>query len=276
MAWRFGGASTTGVLELKAPFAISPERQRALDLLWLLTKKEVTLRYKRTALGVLWSLLNPLLLALVLFFAFKVIMRFRVDNYAFFLLSALFAWTWFSASVTISTGVLIGNAALIKKVRFPRHLLVVATALAQLVNFLFAIPIILALAYLQGPGADLIWLLGIPLLIVPQLALTIGAGLALAMVNAYFRDIQYMVGVLITLLFWMTPIIYPADMIPERYRIIFLLNPLASLITAWRELFLSHVIDWGNVGISYLIGLVALGLGALIFRAFGRKLDEVL
>jgi lipopolysaccharide transport system permease protein len=265
-----------GLLKLNAPFHFSPGRQRTLDLLWLLTQKEVTLRYKRTTLGILWSLLNPLLLALVYYFAFKVIIRFRVDNYAFFLLSALFAWTWFAASVNMSTGSLVGNASLIKKVNFPRHLLVFATVAGQLANFLFTIPIIFGLAYLQGPTPSLVWLLGIPVLIVAQLLLTGGIGLALSMLNAYFRDLQYTVNFLVHLLFWLTPIIYPAELIPDRYRFLFQINPVALIITAWRDLFLNHVIDWTNVGLAYLISLSVLALGILTFRVLGKKLDEFL
>ena len=91
------------------------EFTRNRDLLWLLTKKEITLKHKRTALGILWSLLNPILLALVLFVAFKIFMRIKMENYTFFLLSALFPWNWFSASITMSTGTLISNVSLIKK-----------------------------------------------------------------------------------------------------------------------------------------------------------------
>src|SRR3990170_8283832 len=120
------------------------EFRRKRDLLWLLTKKEITLKYKRTFLGILWSLFNPILFALVLFIAFKIFMRIQMENYIFFLLAALFPWNWFSASIIMSTGTFIGNVSLIKKVIFPRHFLVIATVLAQLVNLLFAMPIIVA------------------------------------------------------------------------------------------------------------------------------------
>ena len=173
---------------------IDREIRRNLDLLWLLTKKEITLKYKRTGLGILWSLVNPLLQALVLVIAFKVFMRVQMENYTFFLLSALFPWNWFSASVIVSTGTLIGNVNLIKKIGFPRHFLVIATILAQLVNFPFALPIPVGVAYLAGKGLGGSWLLGVPLLIVAQFAATTGVCLAIAMVNAYFRDMEYIIG----------------------------------------------------------------------------------
>jgi lipopolysaccharide transport system permease protein len=255
---------------------INKEMRRKLDLLLLLTKKEVTLKYKKTFLGVLWSLLNPILLSLVLLIAFKIFMRIQMENYAFFFLSALFPWTWFSASVTMSTLTLIGNVNLIKRIRFPRHFLITATVLAQLVNFLFSLPIIIGLAAYYGKGPSLNWLLAVPLLIVLQFVVTIGICLAISMVNAYFRDMEYIIGVVVNMLFWMTPIIYPLDLVPEKFRIYLILNPLTYLIAAWRDLFMSNAIIWKNLGISLGSSMVFFLLGTFVFRRLGRRLDEVI
>ncbi len=252
------------------------EFRRKTDLLWLLTKKEVTLKYKRTFLGILWSLLNPILLAIVLFVAFKVFMKIRMENYTFFFLSALFPWNWFSASVTMSTGTLIGNISLIKRIRFPRYFLVLSTILGQFVNFVFALPILVGLSYFYGGGPGVNWLITFPMLIVIQFIATIGICLVISMVNAYFRDMEYLVGVVISLLFWMTPIVYPLKMVPEAYRFYLAINPLTYLITAWRDLFMSNHIDWVNVGISFVSSLIFVLLGILVFKKLGKRLDEVL
>ena len=254
----------------------SREYKRKKDLLLLLTKKEVTLRYKRTVLGIFWSLLNPILFALVFFVAFKIFMRIQMENYTFFFLSALFPWTWFSASVIMSVGTLVGNVNLIKKIRFPRYFLVIATNLGQLVNFLFAIPIMVGFAYVYGSGPGISWLLAVPLLIIIQFVATTGICLAISMMNAHFRDMEYIIGVVISLLFWMTPIVYPLDMVPEAYRVFFLFNSLAYLITAWRDLFLSNIINWVSLGIAFGSSLLFFFLGLLVFQRLGKKLDEVL
>jgi lipopolysaccharide transport system permease protein len=256
--------------------AIDREIRRSIDLLWLLTKKEITLKYKRTGLGILWSLINPLLQALVLMIAFKIFMRVQMENYTFFFLAALFPWNWFSASVIVSTSTLIGNVNLIKKIRFPRHFLVIATVLAQLVNFLFALPILIGIAYLNGKGLGGSWLLGVPLLTAAQFIATTGICLAIAMVNAYFRDMEYIIGVFMSMLFWMTPIIYSLEIVPEAYRIYLVLNPLTYTITAWRDVFMLNVLDWGNIGISLGSASLFLLVGVLIFRKLGKRLDEVL
>src|SRR4030043_1651950 len=232
------------------------EFRRKRDLLWLLTKKKVTLKYKRTVLGIVWSLLNPILLALVMFIAFKVFMKIKMENYTFFFLSALFPWNCFSASVVMSAGTLIRNVNLIKRIRFPRHFLVLSTIFGQLVNFIFALPIVVGFSYFQGEGPGINWLITFPILIVIQFIATLGICLMISIVNAYFRDMEYIVGVVISLLFWMTPIVYPLKMVPEAYRFYLAINPLTYLITAWRDLFMSNAIDWGNIGISFGSSLV--------------------
>ncbi len=256
--------------------AMNREFERKKDLLWLLTKKEITLKYKRTVLGIFWSLLNPILLALVLFIAFKIFMRIPMENYTFFLLSALFPWNWFSASVTISAGALIGNVNLIKRVHFPRYFLVIATILAQLVNLIFTLPIIAGISCFYGVGPGVSWLLIIPILIIIQFTVTTGICLAISMINAYFRDMEYIIGIIINMLFWMTPIVYPLNIVPEAYKTYLVLNPLTYLITAWRDLFMSNLIDWKNIGISFVSSLVFFLMGIAIFQKLGKRLDEVI
>ncbi|MEM3036414.1 MAG: ABC transporter permease [Thermoplasmata archaeon] len=252
------------------------ELRREIDLLWLLTKKEITLKYKRTVLGIFWSLLNPILLTVVLFIAFKIFMRIQMENYTFFLLSALFPWNWFSASIIMSTGTLLNNINLIKKVLFPKHFLIISTVLGQFVNFIFALPIIMSFSFIFGKGPEINWLLLIPLLILIQFTVTTGICLSISIINAYFRDMEYLIGVILSLLFWITPIIYPLDIVPEKYRLFLIINPLSYLITAWRDLFMSNIIVWRNISISFGCSLIFLYLGILIFRRLGRRLDEVI
>jgi len=247
-----------------------------MDLLRLLVKKEITLKYKRTYFGFLWSLLNPLLTAIVLFVAFKIIMRFNMDDYTLFLLTALFPWTWFAASITMSTNTLTSNVNLIKKVLFPKKFLVIALIMGQLVNLAFAIPVLTVLGFFYGKVPSWNWLYGIPMLIIVQFIVTYGIALAVSMVNAFFRDMEHLVSVLINLMFWMTPIIYPLDKIPEKYRNYLLLNPIMYLIDAWRELFLHNTIKWSSLGISFLTAVVFLFAGLAVFRGLERRLDEVI
>jgi lipopolysaccharide transport system permease protein len=250
--------------------------KRQFDLLRLLTEKEIILKYRRSYLGIFWSLLNPLLFSIILFVAFKMILRFEVKDYLLFILSALFPWTWFSTSVTISSGSLISNVNLIKKVIFPRYFLPISVILAQLVNLLFAIPIVIGLVFLHNRSPNLIWLAGVPVLIFVQTIITSGFSFAVSSMNAYFRDIEHLIGVFITMLFYITPIFYPIDIVPESYRFYFNLNPLTPLMSSWRKLFMENIIDWHAIGVSSLLSLISLIIGFFIFRQLGRRLDEVL
>lgn len=255
---------------------LTHDLQRKCDLLWLLTHKEVALKYKRTLLGIFWSLLNPILLCLVFLVAFKIFMRFEMENYVFFLLSALFPWTWFSSSVLISGRSLIDNISLVKKVIFPRHYLVACVILSQLLHFILSIPILLILSFTHGSGPSWTWFVGVPLIMGIQCLLTFGLCLVVAILNTYFRDAEYLVGVVMNLFFWMTPVIYPLSSIPEEMRSLFLLNPLTGLLIAWRQLFLYNQLVWDKIGIAFLISILFVVLGNVVFKRMERRLDEVL
>jgi len=255
----------------------SYDLKRDRDLLWLLTKKETTLQYKRTVLGIFWSLLNPLLLALVFYVAFVVVLKIQKKEFPLFLLAALFPWTWFSNSVSASTVSLIANRSLIKKYPFPKHYLLTAGVFSQGVHFLFSLPIITFLVYYYGKAAHPIWLLGIPLFMLIQFILTMGVSLAVSVINVYFMDFQFIVAFLLNLLFWVSPIIYQLDTIPEPYRFLSQsINPLTPLMSSWRELFLSNMIQWNWLVNALLSSLVVLSAGLIIFRRLNRRLDEAL
>ena len=256
---------------------ISHHLQREMDLLRILTHKEITLQYKRTALGILWSLLNPLLLALIFYIAFIVILRIEKKDFPLFLLAALFPWTWFSNSVSASTVSFITNKSLIKKFPFPKHFLLTAGVLSQGVHFLFSLPIIAFFVYYYGRTVGLSWLIGIPILLAIQFLITMGACLAVSVINVYFYDFQFIVAFLLTMLFWLTPIVYMFDTVPETYRFLFMyFNPLTSLISSWRELFMSNIIHWSWLAIAILGSLVIFCAGLLIFLRLGRRVDEVI
>lgn len=255
---------------------ISTEFQRKIDLLYLLTQKEFTLKYKRTVLGIFWSLLNPILLAAVFAVAFKIFMRFKVENYLFFLLSALFPWSWFQASLIISARSLLDNVSLIKKVIFPRQYLICSVILAQLVHLLFSFPILVFFSYFYSDGPSLSWFVGIPLLLLVQFLFTFGTALIISIANTFFRDIEYLVSVGMNLLFWVTPIVYPMQSIPAEFHTIFLLNPMTSIMHSWRELFLHNHILLDKIAIAFCMSLVMLWAGFVIFKKLEKKLDEVL
>jgi lipopolysaccharide transport system permease protein len=246
------------------------------DLITVLTQKELKIRYKRSFLGYLWSIANPLALAIVFFIAFKIFMKIQIENYTLFLISGLFPWQWFSNSVNISAMVFVSNASLIKKVNFRRESLVVAVVLNDMLHFALSIPVIVLVMFFYGLRPSVSWFLGIPLLLIVQFFITFGVSVAVAAVNLFFRDIERIVSILTTLLFYVTPIIYSEDMVPHAYKKLILLNPLSILMISWRDLFMKGVLDFGNIMVAFLYALAVLVFGYLVYRRLRWRFAEVL
>lgn len=252
-----------------------PRRYAVLDILYELTKKELKVRYKNTYLGYLWSLLNPLAFALVLVFAFKLVMRIPIENYALFVVTALFPWQWFSNSVTAATLVFITNGALIRKTAFPRELLVYSVVLNDGVHFMLSIPVIAVLVYAYGQVPSVGWLLWLPPLLVCQAVFVSGIALVVASLNLFFRDLERLIFLAINLLFYLTPVLYSESLIPVEYRIFVSVNPLTPLVQAYRGLFLEQAPQPGHVVGLAINALVVFGLGYLVFWRLRWRFAEV-
>lgn len=251
--------------------------RRDFDLLVLLTRNEIVLKYKRTMLGVVWSLLTPLCMAMIYYFAFVVVMPGkRPDNFTFHLLSGLFPWMLFTASVSRSARILGSNADLLKRVRFPRVYLVVATIVSQSVFLLASVPILIGLSYHYGGGPSLTWLIGVPVLLLVFCTMTMACSVLVALANAYFRDMEHIIELVLRMLFWLTPVVYTIDMVPKSFRPFYDYNPLAGTIVCWQKLFQNNELVWSQVGLSWAISLPCLVLAVLLFRRVEPKLDEIL
>jgi len=239
------------------------ELRRTWELLLLLTFRELKLRYQDTILGFVWSLIKPLLLGAVLYLALRRIARFDIPDYQLFLLSALFPWTWFSASVMLATPSFAHNGNLIKKVRFPRFVLPFSVVANNMVHFLLSIPILLVFILAAGGRPSPLWLVGIPLLTLVQLALLMGIVLLVASFDVFFRDLEHLTEVFLNLWFYVTPILYPLEW-TGRLKPLFLLNPMSPLIEAWRNLFIHNTLPGPElwVSIAFVAAAAALGVGA--------------
>lgn len=247
-----------------------------IDLTTVLTQKELKVRYKNSFFGYLWSVAHPLAFAAVFFVAFKVIMRVQMDDYVLFLIAGLFPWQWFSNSVGISPHIFLGNASIIKKVNFERSAGVLAAVLNETIHFAVSIPVIVFFVYFYNRGAHASWLYGIPLLMLVQFMLTCGLALAVASVNLFFRDLERIAVITVSMLFYFTPVIYSLDMVPPQYRALVNLNPLAPLMASWRSLFMYGTLDAGLVALSAVYAAAALAGGYLVYRKLVWKFAEVL
>lgn len=246
------------------------------DLIIVLTQKELKVRYKNNILGYIWSIANPLAFAFVFFFAFKVVMRIQMEEYTLFLIAGLFPWQWFSNSVTSSPGIFIGNSSIIKKIRFPRNIIPLSIVLQDMIHFLLSIPVIIIFLFIYRKTPSLTWLYGIPILLSLQLLLTYGTSLIISSTNIFFKDIEKLTIILITFVFYFTPIIYPETIVPDRYKPFIKINPLAPLMISWRNLFLNGGIDLSYLFLCSLYSVIVFGLGYLIYKRLSWKFAEAL
>lgn len=212
---------------------------RYRGLIQSLVARELKARYRGSVLGFFWSFFNPLLLLLVYTFVFNKVLQARsphADPYALFLFCGLLPWTWFATSLTESSGVLISGGNLIKKVLFPAEILPIVSVLANMVHFLLGLPILAAfLVYYQKPlqVTELVWF---PAVLLVQLILTLGLALILSALTVHFRDIRDILSNLLTVWFFVTPIIYPWQEAPDSIKRFLNLNPFMHLAVSYQEI----------------------------------------
>ncbi len=250
--------------------------QHYIDLIIVLTQKEMKVRYKSSFFGYLWSIGHPLAFAFVFFIAFKIVMKIQMENYALFLIAGLFPWQWFANSINASPMVFLGNASLIKKVNFPRNIIPFTIVLQDMIHFILSIPVILLFTFIYHKSPSLSWLYGIPLLLSAQFLMTFGVSLMISSVNLFFRDLERLTSIFVTLLFYFTPVIYPETMIPEKYKSFINLNPLSPLMISWRNLFLNGTLEPVTLTVVFAYSIFAFMLGYMVYRKLSWKFAEVL
>jgi lipopolysaccharide transport system permease protein len=245
------------------------------DLLIVLLGKELKVRYKNKFLGYLWSVANPLASALVYYIAFKVIMRVEIENYPLMLISGLFPWQWFTNSVGASPNLFVGNASIIKKVSFPRNIIPLCTILNHMIHFVMSIPVILLFLFIYRQTPSWEWLYGMPILLATQTLMVYGIALVFSSINLFFRDLERLVAILLNFAFYFTPVLYPLDLIPDKYQSFVWMNPAAPLIISWRELILNGTFDVKYTAISLTYAIVCFALGNVVYRKLEWKFAEV-
>lgn len=242
------------------------------ELLWQLVSREVKARYKQSILGYFWVILNPLAQMLVMSFAFSIILRIPTNTssnipYSIFLFVALLPWTLFANSLASSSASLVGAGGLITKIYFPRTILVLATVIAKIIDFLFSISILIIymIIYHIPINLNILWV--IPIFFIQQI-FTLGLSLFFAAANLLYRDIQYLLGLILTLWMYLTPIIYPADIVPERFKIFFQINPMAVIINAYRQVILGGGIPkYSSLIIATIVSFIILSIGLSYFKS---------
>ncbi|WP_317300696.1 ABC transporter permease [Allobaculum stercoricanis] len=248
------------------------------ELLKTNVRKDIRGRYKGSILGMLWSFINPLLQVFVYYLVFPYLMRGSMENFLVFLITAFFPWNFFLASINGATGCIKANAGIIKKVYFPRKILILSQVISNLINFFFAVPIILIFVVIfQIP---LTWnLIFLPLIAVVEALLCYGCGLILSAINVYVQDVENLVQFFLNLLFYGTPIIYSLDMFPSGSMLYFLVshNPMTLLMNCYRNVMMYGTMpEWGSLAVLLLISFVLIMIGNWVFDKLQKGFAEEL
>lgn len=252
------------------------EYRRERHLVWVLTQRTLVARYRGTALGFLWTFLHPLLLLVVYALVFGVFVRLDVPRYAAFLFAGLLPWWWFAKTLAVSTSSILSDAPWVRQAAFSPTIPPLVTNLAGLVDFALGLPILLGVLAWQGvpPRPALLYL---PLLCLLQFQLGLGLALGLSALAVRFRDTIQLVQALTPLLFFLTPIIYPASVVPERYAWLLALNPLAHLAQAYQAV-LYHGQAPAPLGLALVFGAGALSclVGERVLDGLRDRIPEEL
>ncbi|MGH9194219.1 MAG: ABC transporter permease [Acidimicrobiia bacterium] len=238
------------------------------ELLWNMTVRHLRGQYKQSVLGYAWALVMPLAQMIILTFVFSTIIRIPSQGvpFALFLFVGLLPWNFFSSALASATDSVVGASSLVTKVYFPREILPAAAIFTKVVDLAFASLILIALMVYYGhsPEITIAW---VPLLFLTQFLFTLGLSLPLAALNLFFHDVRYLVGVALTLWFYLTPIIYPIDIVPTKYHILFDLNPLSLFINAYRRVLLQgESPDFEKMFLGLGISLATFIIGYYIFK----------
>jgi len=234
------------------------------ELLFTLTKKELKVKYRGSALVFFWSLLNPILTMLVYSFVFSIVLRAGIKEFAIFLICALLPFNFLSNSVNYGASSIIGNSNLVNKIYFPREIIPLSIVFANLVNFFFElIALFIVLAVMGYKFYIFLYLL--PIAIFIQFFLVVGMTLLVSALNVFFRDLQHLITIIMMVWFFGTPIIYPLSMVPERFQFIIKINPMTIYAAYYRNIFYYVKYPEGAGFPNTLETLGALGITLLIF-----------
>lgn len=246
------------------------------ELLKTNVKKEIRGRYKNSALGVVWSFLNPLLQLAVYAVIFGALLAGGDPTYHIYICVALIPWTYFTTAITQSAFTIIGNGDIIKKVYFPREILPISVVTSGAVNFMISTIIILAFVLFSGLGISK-YILLYPVILLIQYILLLGISFIVSSITVYVRDLEHIIGVVLMAAFYGTPIVYKLEQLPANLQVIMQLNPMTHLINAYRDIFYyQQMPNFKILGIILLIGLAFTVSGYFIFKKLQKGFAEQL
>ncbi|WKV08521.1 ABC transporter permease [Thermoanaerobacterium sp. CMT5567-10] len=237
------------------------------EMLFSMVKKDLRTRYRGSFLGFLWTFINPLLQLVVYSIVFSTIMRMNIYNFAMFLFVALLPWIFFSTSITQSTTIVMANSNLVKKIYFPRIILPISVALTGFINMLFGFIIVFIALFIFKIHLSYSIVL-LPIVMINELVFVIGLSVIFSALNVFFRDLEHILGIVTMAWFYLTPIVFPINLVPERYFKLFFLNPMTSIILPYRDILYYGL--WPSKKSLLLIFLMSICFDVFAFILFDR------
>lgn len=247
------------------------------ELLWVLTARDIKVRYKQSVLGAAWAVIRPFTAMVIFSVVFGQLAKLPSDGYPYpvFVYAALLPWTFFSNAIATSGQSLVGSSNLISKVYFPRLIIPLASAGAGLVDLLISTAILLLMMLWYGVG----WsahLLAAPLLLMAVVFASLGVGTLLSALTVSYRDFTHITPFLLQIWMYITPVVFPVSLVPERWQWLLYLNPMTGLVEGFRSAFLGKPFDVPGLLISFTVALATFALGVAYFERVERRFADII
>lgn len=251
---------------------LTPAKRRGLrhgfDLVRVLVDRDLKILYKRSALGFGWALVTPLMQLLIFVFVFRRALAMQIDHYPAYVFTGVLVFGWFQSSLSQAGGLITNSKALVTQPGFPLVLLPHVTVCVRLFHLLLAMPVLAGLLWSEGLTPGVSWL-ALPVLLAVQYLLIVGLAYPLASLNVVFRDTQHIVGVLLQLMMFVTPVFYSLRMVPDSLRGWFFLNPMVGMVESWRAVLIHN--QWPDLRLLGALAMAGTGLWFLGRRLFVRQ-----
>lgn len=247
------------------------------QMIFSLVRKELRGRYKGSALGFLWTFINPLLQLCVYTFVFSIVMPNNIDKFYLYLFVGLIPWLFFSGSLTGGAASIINQKDMVKKIYFPREVMPIAYVTSNFVNMLLCFIVIFAVVIVTGGGINPIAICYLPIIMVVEYIMCLGGAMLTSALTVYFRDLEYILGIVTMAWMYFTPVVYSIDMVPESLRPFMNLNPMTPVIVAYRDvLYSKQVPHIRTLASGFILGCIVLILGCAVFQKLQRGFAEEL
>jgi lipopolysaccharide transport system permease protein len=247
------------------------------ELLWVLTTRDIKVRYKQTVLGAGWAILRPFITMVIFSVVFGQLAKMPSDGYPYpvFVYAALLPWTFFAAAIGTSGGSLVGSSHLVSKVYFPRLIIPLSSIGAGFVDLLISTGILLLMMLYYGVGWS--WnLLAAPLLLMFVIFTALGVGTLLSALTVAYRDFTHLTPFMVQIWMYVTPVIFPVSLVPERWQWLLYINPMTGLVEGFRSAFLGKPFDMTGLGISFAIAIAVFLIGVAYFEKVERRFADII